>query len=112
VTVVWTDMLQFIVIIGSLVSTWAISFGTLGGFSAVWNKALDGGRLDIFEYSFRSILISLLIGFSSLDFNPTRRDTLWIILIGYTVQVFGQVGIHPTGVQKFIALPLFRASAW
>ncbi|XP_068915564.1 sodium-coupled monocarboxylate transporter 2-like isoform X1 [Tenebrio molitor] len=96
VTVVWTDMLQFIVIIGSLVSTCAISFGTLGGFSAVWNKAVDGGRLDIFD----------------LDFNPTRRDTLWIILIGYTVQVFGQVGIHPTGVQKFIALPSFRASAW
>jgi sodium-coupled monocarboxylate transporter 8/12 len=48
-TVVWTDVLQLVVITAfTVVITW-IGVKSTGGFSSVWNTALAGGRLDIFE---------------------------------------------------------------
>jgi Na+/proline symporter len=66
--VIWTDVFQFVVIFGSLASIFVISLGKLGGFQTIWMKAVDGGRLDIFEYSFpiflsthQLVLFSVLI---------------------------------------------------
>jgi hypothetical protein len=55
--VIWTDVFQFVVIFGSLASIFVISVRELGGFQTIWMRAVDGGRLDIFEYSF-SIFLS------------------------------------------------------
>jgi sodium-coupled monocarboxylate transporter 8/12 len=47
--VVWTDFLQFAVITASLLSVYVIGTETSGGFSSVWNTALNGEILDIFK---------------------------------------------------------------
>lgn len=47
--VVWTDALQFFGIIGSSVAVFFIGASSAGGFSVVWEKAVQGHRLDLFE---------------------------------------------------------------
>jgi sodium-coupled monocarboxylate transporter 8/12 len=47
--VVWTDFLQFAVITASLLSVYVIGTETSGGFSSVWNTALNGEIFDIFK---------------------------------------------------------------
>jgi hypothetical protein len=66
--VIWTDVFQFVIIFGSLASIFVISVHELGGFQTIWMRAVDGGRLDIFEYSFpiflstqQFVLFSVLI---------------------------------------------------
>ena len=48
-TVVWTDFLQFGVIMISLVTLYVIGLNVSGGFSTVWNAALEGERLQVFK---------------------------------------------------------------
>ncbi|CAH1367551.1 unnamed protein product [Tenebrio molitor] len=95
-TVIWTDVFQFVVIFGSLASIFVISVRELGGFQTIWMKAVDGGRLEIFDF----------------DLDPTKRDSFWIILIGYTIQLLCQISINPVGVQKFMAVPTYKDAAW
>ncbi|CAH1367545.1 unnamed protein product, partial [Tenebrio molitor] len=95
-TVIWTDVLQFVVVFGSLASIFVISVRELGGFQTIWMRAVDGGRLEIFDF----------------DLNPTKRDSFWIVVIGTTFQLLGQISSHPTSVQKFLALPTFKDAAW
>ncbi|KAJ3635956.1 hypothetical protein MTP99_008816 [Tenebrio molitor] len=95
-TVIWTDVFQFVIIFGSLASIFVISVHELGGFQTIWMRAVDGGRLDIFDF----------------DLNPTKRDSFWIILIGSTIQLLCQISSHPTSVQKFMAVPTYKDAAW
>jgi hypothetical protein len=48
----------------------------------------------------------------SFDLNPTKRDSFWIVVIGTTFQLLGQISSQPTSVQKFLALPTFKDAAW
>ncbi|XP_068917916.1 sodium-coupled monocarboxylate transporter 2-like [Tenebrio molitor] len=95
-TVIWTDVFQFVVIFGSLASIFVISLSKLGGFETIWMKAVDGGRLDIFDF----------------DLDPTKRDSFWIIIIGSTIQLLCQICSDPTSVQKFLAVSTFKDAAW
>jgi sodium-coupled monocarboxylate transporter 8/12 len=47
--VVWTDTLQFTVTVGAIATVSVLGVKSAGGFMEVWNKALEGERLDIFE---------------------------------------------------------------
>jgi sodium-coupled monocarboxylate transporter 8/12 len=47
--VVWTDTLQFTVTVGAIATVSVLGVKSAGGFMKVWNKALEGERLDIFE---------------------------------------------------------------
>jgi sodium-coupled monocarboxylate transporter 8/12 len=113
-TVIWTDVFQFVVIFGSLASIFVISVRELGGFQTIWMKAVDGGRLEIFEWVLLSnIFIHTPTRFVfSFDLDPTKRDSFWIILIGYTIQLLCQISINPVGVQKFMAVPTYKDAAW
>ncbi|CAH1367543.1 unnamed protein product [Tenebrio molitor] len=91
-TVVWTDVLQLVVIMASTaVITW-IGVKSTGGFSTVWNTALAGGRLDIFDF----------------DFDPTKKDSFRLFLIGETIQLFNQANLSQSTVQKILTLLTFR----
>ena len=48
--VVWTDTIQFIVTSGAIITVAVIGIKTAGGFAPIWSAALEGHRLDIFEY--------------------------------------------------------------
>ncbi|CAH1367560.1 unnamed protein product [Tenebrio molitor] len=91
-TVVWTDIFQFIIVITStLVISW-IGVKSTGGFTAVWNTALAGGRLDIFDF----------------DLDPTKKDTFWLYTFGSTLQVLNICYLSQTTMQKCLTLPTFR----
>ena len=48
-TVVWTDFFQFGVIIVSLLTVSIVGTISSGGFVSIWEQALKGDRLNIFE---------------------------------------------------------------
>ncbi|XP_063925702.1 sodium-coupled monocarboxylate transporter 1-like [Zophobas morio] len=92
--VVWTDTLQFSVTIGAIATVFVLGVKSAGGFSHVWNKALEGHRIDLFDF----------------DLDPTKRESFWIVVIGLTVHWLAQVAIHQSCVQKFLAISTIRQS--
>lgn len=47
--VVWTDTLQFLVMVGSVVAVCIIGTFEIGGLSEVWKIADRGGRITLFK---------------------------------------------------------------
>jgi Na+/proline symporter len=47
--VVWTDFLQGVVMVVSSVALVIMGFVHVGGFSALWERSRDGGRIRVFE---------------------------------------------------------------
>ncbi|XP_063925648.1 sodium-coupled monocarboxylate transporter 1-like [Zophobas morio] len=95
-TVVWTDFFQFGVIIVTLLIVSVVGSISSGGFLSIWKQALKGDRLNIFD----------------LDPNPTKRDSFWGYLFGFTAHYTNYVSLTQSGLQKFLALPTFRESVW
>ncbi|KYB26151.1 Putative sodium-dependent multivitamin transporter-like Protein [Tribolium castaneum] len=83
-TVIWTDVLQFFVVLASLLTTLGLAVGSSGGFRQMWHKAVTSGRLDIFEF----------------DPNPTRHSSVWIIVIGYSFTFMSITCVDQIFVQK------------
>jgi sodium-coupled monocarboxylate transporter 8/12 len=48
-TVVWTDTLQFILMLAAIACVITLGLQTTGGFANVWNAAENGGRLIFFK---------------------------------------------------------------
>lgn len=42
---VWTDVLQAAIMVGSVVMVAVLGIHSVGGLSEVWNRAVDGGRI-------------------------------------------------------------------
>ncbi|KAJ3663248.1 hypothetical protein Zmor_007552 [Zophobas morio] len=95
-TVVWTDFFQFGVIIVSLLTVSIVGTISSGGFVSIWEQALKGDRLNIFDF----------------DPNPTKRDSFWTYFFGYTAHFTNYISLTQSGLQKFLALPTFRESVW
>lgn len=53
--VVWTDTIQFTVTVGSIATVFILGTIQLGGLGKVWNKAIEGERLDIFEWVLQKV---------------------------------------------------------
>lgn len=47
--VVWTDTLQFLLMIGGVIAVTILGLMETGGFTNVWETADAGGRLTFFE---------------------------------------------------------------
>ncbi|KAJ3663252.1 hypothetical protein Zmor_007555 [Zophobas morio] len=92
--VVWTDTLQFTVTVGAIATVFMLGVKSAGGFTFVWNKAIEGHRLDIFDF----------------DLDPTKRDTFWIVIIGLTFHWLAQISVHQSCVQKFLSVPTLKDS--
>ncbi|XP_048255301.1 sodium-dependent multivitamin transporter-like [Haliotis rufescens] len=80
--VIWTDVLQCIIM---LIGLFAVSIkGTIeaGGISEVWGRAAESGRLDF-----------------SLDPDPTIRHTVWNLYFGQLLGGFGFL-FNPAVLQR------------
>ncbi|KAK9688418.1 Sodium:solute symporter family [Popillia japonica] len=86
--VVWTDALQFSAMLGAMLAVLYLGVFTVGGFSTVFTRAAEGERLDI-----------------DFDVVPTKRDTFFALLVGWTINWIPQVAFTQGSVQKFLALP-------
>ncbi|CAF0801152.1 unnamed protein product [Rotaria sp. Silwood1] len=85
--VMWTDVFQTIVMfVGLLASV------IQGGSRAVWQRALDGGRVEFFNF----------------DPDPTTRHTVWSILFGATFTWLAIYGFNQAQVQRYLCVPTVR----
>ncbi|KAJ3644451.1 hypothetical protein Zmor_022180 [Zophobas morio] len=91
-TVVWTDFLQFGVIIACLLTVFVTGLDASAGISSVWNTAVDGQRLHVFNFTV----------------DPTARDSFWGYAIGSTATAITLTIVHQTGAQKFLTLPTYK----
>ncbi|XP_063917221.1 sodium-coupled monocarboxylate transporter 2-like [Zophobas morio] len=87
-TVIWTDFFQFAIIVTSFISVYALGLRTSGGFLSVWNTAVAGQRLQVFNF----------------NIDPTGRDSFWGYFLGGGCSFTAYVATRQTGAQKFLTL--------
>ncbi|PSN54836.1 hypothetical protein C0J52_02935 [Blattella germanica] len=86
--VVWSDVIQVVVMVGSGVAIMLMGAHKVGGFGSVWQTGKDGGRINIFE----------------MDPNPTTRNTFWTVLTG-TFFLWSANSVWQGTMQKLLSVP-------
>nr|XP_015836814.1 PREDICTED: sodium-coupled monocarboxylate transporter 1-like [Tribolium castaneum] len=94
-TVVWTDVLQFIVVATTLVIILGLGIQSKDGLGEIWQKAWNTEILDIFQF----------------DPNPTIQDSFWVMIIGFTVNLIGLTCVDQIYVQKMRSLRTFKEAS-
>ncbi|XP_017769962.1 PREDICTED: sodium-coupled monocarboxylate transporter 2-like [Nicrophorus vespilloides] len=89
--VVWTDALQTVVMIGSVVAIIIIGTANSGGIKHVIEECNNGDLFDI-DYSM----------------DLTVKDTVWSLLIASTFYWVNFIAVGQSSVQKCLALPTFK----
>ncbi|KAI4470153.1 sodium-coupled monocarboxylate transporter [Holotrichia oblita] len=89
--VVWTDAIQFGVMLGSMLVVIGIGLWKGGGLQTVLENSSQGGRLDI-----------------SLDFDFFKRNTFWAMIVGQAFHQMSYFSVSQGPVQKFMSLPSFK----
>ncbi|XP_055610558.1 sodium-coupled monocarboxylate transporter 2-like [Uranotaenia lowii] len=97
--VVWTDVVQGLIMFASCFLVVAIGVLKIGGFSEVLNRAAAGNRLDIFD----------------MTLDASTRQTFWTASIGNIFLWTGYLGLNQSCVQRMVAVPSIRharAALW
>ncbi|WP_167607174.1 sodium:solute symporter [Maribellus sediminis] len=85
--VIWLDVIQgFLLIVGGLISLGILLFSVDGGPSAIWNVAMENGR----------------IGFGPFDFEFVRL-TFWVMALNGIFYAIQKYGTDQTIVQRYLA---------
>ncbi|KFB45605.1 AGAP008359-PA-like protein [Anopheles sinensis] len=87
--VVWTDTLQFVLMIGACLAVIALGISSVGGFFEVWQAAERGNRLIFFN----------------MDPNPFVRTSFWTVCFGLTTLWVSNLAVSQGCVQRFLAVP-------
>ncbi|XP_063548817.1 sodium-coupled monocarboxylate transporter 1-like isoform X1 [Cydia strobilella] len=92
--VVWTDVIQTIVMTGAMILV--IIKGTIivGGFGEVWRRNWNTGRIEM----------------PSLHFDLTDRHTIWSVSIGSMFYWIGNIAVNQSMMQRFLSLPDLKSS--
>lgn len=85
--VIWTDALQSILMLSGFFVVIIKGSMNLGGFSTIWQHALDGGRIDFIHF----------------ELDPRIRHTFWSITIGGTILWTSVFGANQSQVQRYIS---------
>jgi sodium-coupled monocarboxylate transporter 8/12 len=91
--VIWTDVFQFVVLIGGVVAV--IGFAALkvpGGLPTMWDAAQRAGKTQLFDFRL----------------DPTLRVTFWAALLGGTVNALVQMVTDQISVQRYLSAPSIR----
>ena len=95
--VIWTDVLQTVVLLGGALAALLIIVGQIdGGWSTVFQSASVQGKLDLVQ--------------TEWDFTKSR-DTIWVIIIG---GIFAQIlsyGTDQSVVQRYLTTPTEKDAA-
>lgn len=92
--VIWTDVMQLIVLFGGQLAIVLVAVGRVpGGWGQVVDLADQGGRLDI-----------------SFSPDPTVRLTLWGLLIGSAFMHLVQMATDQVSVQRYISASSLRVA--
>ncbi|XP_075970300.1 sodium-coupled monocarboxylate transporter 1-like [Anticarsia gemmatalis] len=92
--VVWTDVIQTIVMIGSMLIV--IVKGTLmvGGFGEVVKLNWQTDRLE----------------FPPMELDFTERHSIWSVTVGATFYWIGNIAVNQSMLQRFLSLPELKSS--
>ncbi|CAF3602836.1 unnamed protein product [Rotaria sordida] len=86
--VIWTDVLQAIVIAVGLLAVAIQGLIILGGFKRTFSIASRGGRIE----------------FDSISFDPRTRHTIWSLLIGGSINLLATYGFNQAQVQRYMSI--------
>ncbi|KAF2897368.1 hypothetical protein ILUMI_08807, partial [Ignelater luminosus] len=92
--VVWADTLQFAVTLSTFFCLLIMGTISVGGLSIIWERAKGGDRLHFFN----------------MDFDPTARVTFWNVITGNFFMWSSIVTVNQGTVQRFLAVPTYKAS--
>ncbi|CAF4014304.1 unnamed protein product [Rotaria sordida] len=91
--VIWTDVLQALVMFVGLLSAIIQGLIVLGGFGPTFSIASKNGRIQ----------------FDSID--PRVRHTVWSVLIGSTFNALSTYGFNQTQIQRYMCVRTTRGAA-
>ncbi|KAG8325413.1 hypothetical protein J6590_067862 [Homalodisca vitripennis] len=90
--VVWTDTLQSIFTMSTIIFILVLGLLKIGGISEMIRINEESHRLELFN----------------MDPSPFRRNTFWTICLGSVFTWLSHVGVHPGTSQRFIAVSTFK----
>ncbi|XP_045535023.1 putative sodium-dependent multivitamin transporter [Papilio machaon] len=92
--VVFTDLLQSLLMFAAVISVVVFTSLELGGFFQIFEIAKEGGRLD----------------FSNFSVDPTERHTWWSLLIGGVINFLSLYAVNQTQVQRLLTVSTLERS--
>ncbi|XP_058447704.1 sodium-coupled monocarboxylate transporter 2 [Malaya genurostris] len=90
--VVWTDVVQGVIMFASCFLVVTIGVYKVGGFEEVFARAASGDRINIFD----------------MTFDATTRQTFWTASVGNVFLWTGYLGLNQSCVQRMVAVPSIR----
>ncbi|CAH0763795.1 unnamed protein product [Diatraea saccharalis] len=92
--VLFTDLLQSLLMFGAVFSIVIFSSIQLGGFEMIFVKAKEGGRLN----------------FANFSVDPTERHTWWSLIIGGLITYLSLYAVNHTQVQRLLTVSTLARS--
>ncbi|KAH7947628.1 hypothetical protein HPB52_014803 [Rhipicephalus sanguineus] len=92
--VVWTDVVQVILIYVAYIMVIASGLHHLGGFGAMWQIAGDGGRLI----------------FNNFSLSPYETYTTWTMVFSWTITWMGMYCANQTQAQRYASIGSLRGA--
>lgn len=83
-----TDVFQSFLMFAAIYAVIAVSAIKAGGFAAIWDVAVERGRVNFIEFSL----------------DPTVRHTWWSLIIGGMVTYLSLYGVNQTQVQRLLSV--------
>ncbi|XP_059052790.1 putative sodium-dependent multivitamin transporter [Achroia grisella] len=92
--VLFTDLLQSLLMFGAVFTIVIFSSIQLGGFDKIFIIANEGGRLD----------------FNNFSLDPTERHTWWSLMIGGAITYLSLYAVNHTQVQRLMTVSTLKRS--
>ncbi|XP_077979510.1 sodium-coupled monocarboxylate transporter 1-like isoform X2 [Glandiceps talaboti] len=93
--VIWTDVFQFFVLFGALITVIVMGTVRAGGLSYVWQYNCEHGHTNFFEFTV----------------DPTARLSFWGLVIGGTFNSLSLWAVSQTAVQRFLTAKTTKEAA-
>ncbi|KAK9869592.1 hypothetical protein WA026_003342 [Henosepilachna vigintioctopunctata] len=86
--VVWTDVIQTVIMIGAMLLVVIKGTWEAGGFSNVWQRNWDSGRIEG----------------PNFDLDPSSRHTVWALVIGGFLYYLQSAAVNQNMIQRYLSL--------
>lgn len=90
--VLWTDVLQGIIMFGSMITIVVLGLIEVGGFGVLWSRATETGRTNV----------------SIFDPDPRTRHTFWTGLIGAYFSWIPLFAGTQAQIQRYLSVPTLK----
>ncbi|CAH1789751.1 unnamed protein product, partial [Owenia fusiformis] len=90
--VVWTDVFQSVIMLGGVIAVIVMGLVKIGSVSKVFEICQEHKRLNFFNF----------------NFDPTRINTFWTIVVSDTILWWKVYGTSQASVQRFCSLPTLK----